>query len=99
MPPVSELSELKPSPGEHQKRYQGGETRGLQLLAERIAWEELALSRGIVMPNQYCPDLLGPPRSLSAYLRHGCISVRRCVEGVGGEYGGWRGEENGGWKG
>ncbi|XP_043218718.1 cryptochrome-1-like [Amphibalanus amphitrite] len=77
VPPVSELSDLKPSPGEHKKRYQGGETRGLQLLAERVAWEELALSRGIVMPNQYCPDLLGPPRSMSAYLRHGCISVRR----------------------
>ncbi|XP_037074076.1 cryptochrome-1-like [Pollicipes pollicipes] len=77
VPAVADLKPLPPPPGEHQKKYVGGETRALQLLGERIAYEEAALSRGIVMPNQYSPDLLGPPRSLSAYLRHGCLSVRR----------------------
>ncbi|XP_037072188.1 cryptochrome-1-like [Pollicipes pollicipes] len=77
VPAVADLKPLSPPAGEHQKRYVGGETHALYLLGERIAYEEAALSRGIIMPNQYCPDLLGPPRSLSAYLRHGCLSVRR----------------------
>ena len=79
VPSVAELGGPGRPAGPHQKRYLGGETAGLRLLADRVAWEEAALSRGVVLPNQYCPDLLGPPRSLSAYLRHGCISVRRSV--------------------
>ena len=29
------------------------------------------------MPNQYLPDLCAPPKSLSAHLKFGCLSVRR----------------------
>ena len=35
-----------------------------------------AYEKGYVMPNQYFPDLLSPPLSLSAHLRFGCLSVR-----------------------
>ena len=36
-----------------------------------------AFKGGYCLPNQYMPDLLGTPKSLSAYLRFGCLSVRR----------------------
>lgn len=36
-----------------------------------------AYENGYVMPNQYHPDLLSPPLSLSAHLRFGCLSVRK----------------------
>ena len=29
------------------------------------------------MPNQYLPDLCAPPKSLSAHLKFGCLSVSR----------------------
>ena len=29
------------------------------------------------MPNQYKPDLVGAPNSMSPHLRFGCLSIRR----------------------
>lgn len=42
-----------------------------------INLEFQAYENGYVMPNQYQPDLLSPPLSLSAHLRFGCLSVRK----------------------
>lgn len=42
-----------------------------------IILEFQAYENGYVMPNQYHPDLLSPPLSLSAHLRFGCLSVRK----------------------
>ena len=36
-----------------------------------------AYEEGYVLPNQYIPDLIGEPISMSAHLRFGCVSVRR----------------------
>lgn len=36
-----------------------------------------AYEEGYVLPNQYKPDLIGEPMSMSAHLRFGCLSVRR----------------------
>lgn len=55
----------------------GGETQALQKLKNRLSVEAEAFQKGIYLPNQASPDLLGPPSSLSAYLRFGCLSVRR----------------------
>lgn len=35
-----------------------------------------AFKGGYMMPNQYHPDINGPPLTLSPHLRFGCISVR-----------------------
>ena len=35
-----------------------------------------AFRTGTVMPNQSFPDLVGPPLSMSAHLRFGCLSIR-----------------------
>lgn len=58
-------------------QWKGGETEALDGLKERLIVEEEAFIRGHYMPNQMCPDLVGPPRSLSVHLRFGCLSVRR----------------------
>ncbi|XP_070532664.1 cryptochrome-1-like [Ptychodera flava] len=55
----------------------GGEKRGLELFESRIKVEQKAFKAGYCLPNQYQPDLLGPPMSLSPYLRFGCVSVRK----------------------
>ncbi|XP_065338962.1 cryptochrome-1 [Cloeon dipterum] len=64
-------------PGYGLVRWIGGETRALQHLRERLNQEEQAFRKGIILPNQSRPDLLGPPTSQSAALRYGCLSVRR----------------------
>ncbi|ESO98033.1 hypothetical protein LOTGIDRAFT_143281 [Lottia gigantea] len=56
--------------------YIGGETRGRKLLDSRMKVESLAFESGYCMPNQYKPDLTGPPLSLSPHLRFGTVSVR-----------------------
>ena len=38
------------------------------------------------MPNQYRPDLVGPPLSLSPHLRFGTLSVRRFYWGIRDAY-------------
>jgi cryptochrome len=70
------------SPGHGLIRWVGGETRALVDLVKRLRQEEEAIKVGVVMPNQSKPDLLGPPSSMSAALRHGCLSVRRFYWGI-----------------
>lgn len=57
--------------------WKGGETEALERLQKRLAVEGDAFCRGDYMPNQMCPDLLGPSTSLSVHLRFGCLSVRK----------------------
>jgi cryptochrome len=58
-------------------KWLGGESRALELLQGRLRLEENAFKGGFLMPNQYRPDLLGPPLTLSPHLRFGCLSVRQ----------------------
>ncbi|PSN30513.1 Cryptochrome-1 [Blattella germanica] len=58
-------------------RWDGGETKALKQLLDRLDVEESAFRQGYYLPNQAQPDLLGPPTSLSPALRFGCLSVRR----------------------
>lgn len=57
--------------------YVGGEKPALTHLQERLIVEENAFRDGYILPNQVNPDLLGPPMSMSAALRFGCLSVRK----------------------
>ncbi|KAL4233889.1 hypothetical protein ACF0H5_008562 [Mactra antiquata] len=57
--------------------WMGGETQALNLFKHRVQVEEMAFSVGSVMPNQSYPDLMGPPLSMSAHLRFGCLSIRK----------------------
>ncbi|MPC19637.1 Cryptochrome-1 [Portunus trituberculatus] len=57
--------------------YIGGEKVALAHLQERLIVEENAFRDGYILPNQVNPDLLGPPMSMSAALRFGCLSVRK----------------------
>ncbi|XP_068240189.1 cryptochrome-1-like [Palaemon carinicauda] len=57
--------------------YVGGETAALKHLEERLRSEEDAFRDGYILPNQVNPDLLGPPMSMSAALKFGCLSVRK----------------------
>lgn len=78
--PTLENLNVRPECEEQNKRlveWLGGETKALELLAIRMKHEEKAYENGYVMPNQYHPDLLSPPLSLSAHLRFGCLSVRK----------------------
>lgn len=43
----------------------------------RLKVEEEAFAAGGYLPNQANVDLLGPPTSMSAALRFGCLSVRK----------------------
>lgn len=78
--PTLEDLNVRPECEEQNKRlveWLGGESKALELLAIRMKHEETAYENGYVMPNQYHPDLLSPPLSLSAHLRFGCLSVRK----------------------
>lgn len=55
----------------------GGETQALLLLGERLKVEQHAFERGFYLPNQAMPNILDTPKSMSAHLRFGCLSVRR----------------------
>ncbi|KAK7067553.1 hypothetical protein SK128_012638 [Halocaridina rubra] len=63
--------------GNEKSAYVGGETAALAHLEERLRVEEDAFRDGYILPNQVNPDLLGPPMSMSAALRFGCLSVRK----------------------
>lgn len=67
----------EPNIGERMVRWEGGESRALTLLEERVNVERNAFKEGYYLPNQARPDLLGRPTSLSAALSIGCLSVRR----------------------
>lgn len=58
-------------------RWRGGETRALEQLNERLDHERDSFVSGFYLPNRANPDLLGPPTSLSAALRYGCLSIRK----------------------
>lgn len=58
-------------------QWRGGETQALENLKRRLDVETIAFNRGDYLPNQMAPDLIGPPTSMSAHLRFGCLSVRR----------------------
>ncbi|CAG0887483.1 unnamed protein product [Darwinula stevensoni] len=60
----------------------GGETQALLLFDMRLAVEADAFKRNFYLPNQARPDLLGPSRSLSPYLRYGCLSIRKMYWGI-----------------
>ncbi|ELU12703.1 hypothetical protein CAPTEDRAFT_226189 [Capitella teleta] len=78
------LDTLKDFAGEYEMEEQeepinkwiGGESRALDLLQGRLKLEENAFKGGFLQPNQYRPDLIGPPLTLSPHLRFGCLSVR-----------------------
>ncbi|XP_053690521.1 cryptochrome-1 [Sabethes cyaneus] len=57
-------------------RWLGGETKSLESLSRRLSQEEEAFRDGYYLPNQAKPEFVGPPTSLSAALRFGCLSVR-----------------------
>ncbi|XP_072045831.1 cryptochrome-1-like [Amphiura filiformis] len=56
--------------------WRGGELIGLELLEGRMEHEIKAFKEGTCLPNQYTPNLVDAPMSLSPYLRFGCVSVR-----------------------
>lgn len=58
-------------------KWEGGERKALEQLKMRLKVEEEAFSNGEYLPNQANVDLLGPPTSMSAALRFGCLSVRK----------------------
>lgn len=77
--PNPELFEIYPEVPEilnSKYRWYGGESRALQQLKERLDFEKESFVSGFYIPNQINPDLLGPPSSLSAALRYGCLSIR-----------------------
>ncbi|XP_067615361.1 cryptochrome-1 [Eurosta solidaginis] len=57
--------------------WRGGEQQALLHLAERLKVEEHAFKSGYYLPNQAHPNILESPKSMSAHLRFGCLSVRR----------------------
>ncbi|XP_039961054.1 cryptochrome-1 [Bactrocera tryoni] len=58
-------------------KWRGGEQQALLHLAERLKVEERAFKNGYYLPNQANPNILESPKSMSAHLRFGCLSVRR----------------------
>ncbi|XP_037947512.1 cryptochrome-1 [Teleopsis dalmanni] len=55
----------------------GGEKQALVHLEARLKVEENAFKCGFYLPNQANPNILESPKSMSAHLRFGCLSVRR----------------------
>uniref|UniRef100_UPI00220F120B Light receptive cryptochrome n=1 Tax=Platynereis dumerilii TaxID=6359 RepID=UPI00220F120B len=79
LPTLKELG-CEPECEEQEKpfnKWQGGETGALELLETRLMIERTAYKAGYIMPNQYIPDLVGPPRSMSPHLRFGALSIRK----------------------
>uniref|UniRef100_T1PEJ3 Cryptochrome-1 n=1 Tax=Musca domestica TaxID=7370 RepID=T1PEJ3_MUSDO len=58
-------------------KWIGGETQALLHLRERLNVEENAFRCGRYLPNQASPNILESPKSMSAHLRFGCLSVRK----------------------
>ncbi|XP_067947686.1 cryptochrome-1-like [Watersipora subatra] len=65
------------APDNRFNKWKGGEDEALKLMHLRLKVEEVAFSSGYILPNQYLPELCAPPRSLSAHLKFGCLSVKR----------------------
>ncbi|XP_071792205.1 cryptochrome-1-like isoform X1 [Asterias amurensis] len=77
LPPFEDFGVKMEHVEQERQLWIGGETRALELFEVRIRKEAAAFKAGYCLPNQYMPELLGPPMSLSPYLRFGCLSVRR----------------------
>lgn len=78
--PTLEKLGVKPETEKQNSRvnnWVGGETQALKLFTHRVQVEEMAFNCGTTMPNQSFPDLVGPPLSMSAHLRFGCLSIRK----------------------
>ncbi|XP_064609637.1 cryptochrome-1-like [Liolophura sinensis] len=76
---------IKPECDEQNKRvnkWEGGETVALTLFETRRKIEEKAFEANKVLPNQSQVDLIGPPVSMSAHLRFGCLSIRTLYWGI-----------------
>ncbi|XP_065354622.1 cryptochrome-1 [Calliphora vicina] len=58
-------------------KWIGGETQSLLHLHQRLKVEENAFKCGYYLPNQAIPNILESPKSMSAHLRFGCLSVRK----------------------
>lgn len=59
------------------QKWFGGERKALKILEDRIKLEEKAFQDDDYLPTQLETELNGKPKSLSAALRHGCLSVRK----------------------
>ncbi|XP_069134866.1 cryptochrome-1-like isoform X2 [Argopecten irradians] len=84
LPSVKDLG-YEPECKEQMERindWLGGETKALQLLEERLKNERKPMTDKIMLPNQFLPDLIGPPTSMSPHLRFGCVSVRFFYWGI-----------------
>ena len=57
--------------------FEGGETKALELFAKRLDYEREAFQKGETNPNLSKPIMFTKEVSLSPYLRHGCLSVRK----------------------
>ena len=66
----------KENPKQAEQIWFGGETKAKEALAERLRCEQEAFESGDYLPNQLEPNMIEQPKSLSAALRHGCLSVR-----------------------
>ncbi|XP_038072863.1 cryptochrome-1-like isoform X1 [Patiria miniata] len=77
LPHFQDIAPKMEHPDQERQLWIGGETRALELFEVRVRREAAAFKAGYCLPNQYMPDLLGPPMSLSPYLRFGCLSVRK----------------------
>ncbi|XP_052809529.1 cryptochrome-1-like [Mya arenaria] len=79
IPDINSLGVFAESEEQDQRHndWKGGESKALVLFQHRMRVEAMAFSCGNVMPNQTFPAVAGPPLSLSAYLRFGCLSIRK----------------------
>lgn len=85
LPSVADLGfrEEALEPDSRLNKWKGGEEEGVRLMTLRLLEEAVAFSSGYMLPNQYIPELCAPPKSLSAHLKFGCLSVRRfywCIQ-------------------
>jgi len=56
--------------------WEGGEKVALKKLEDRLENERQAISKGQLQINIYQPNLVNSSRSLSPFIRFGCLSVR-----------------------
>ncbi len=61
----------------HMETHTYTSTFHLSLLSTSRRLPMQAYRAGYVLPNQYKPDLIGAPMSMSPHLRFGCLSIRK----------------------
>jgi len=78
VPTLKEMNVEEDIPGQSERYvWQGGERMALAKLDERVETERDGISKGQIQINIFQPDLVGASRSLSPFIRFGCLSVRR----------------------